>query len=387
MSEYQYYEFLAIDRPLSPRQVKEVGEYSSRAEITSTRFVNEYNYGNFRGDEYEFLQKYFDVMVYYANWGTHRFMMRLPADVVGAGRVKPYCAGDAARLKRAGDNLILDFTSTLEEYSEWEEGGQWTSEISPVRAAVLAGDDRPLYLGWLASVQERDLKDSAPEPPVPAGIGKLTGPLKAFADFLWIDEDLLAAAAEASGEAGATAADDGFASWLAHLPLAEKDRVLRAFSEGADPHLPAKLRRQFRETSGAATDAKSSGRTVGQLMARAEELREARERVESERKAAARARHAAEAARARAQELAALARRGDAPWQEVQSLIASKLPKAYDQAVKLLKDLHDLAEKAGDGQRFQSRLLAIREEHGRKPKFIAQLNRAGLLPKAPPASA
>lgn len=70
MSEYQYCEFLAIDRPLTPAQVEEVGQHSSRAEITPTRFVNEYNYGNFRGDPYEFLSKYFDVMVHYANWPT-----------------------------------------------------------------------------------------------------------------------------------------------------------------------------------------------------------------------------------------------------------------------------------------------------------------------------
>ena len=56
MSEYQYYEFLAIDRPLTSRQLEEVRGYSSRAEISSTRFVNEYHYGDFRGDAYAFLE-------------------------------------------------------------------------------------------------------------------------------------------------------------------------------------------------------------------------------------------------------------------------------------------------------------------------------------------
>jgi hypothetical protein len=386
MSEYQYYEFLAIDRPLTPAQVEEVGQHSSRAEITSTRFVNEYNFGDFRGDPYEFLRKYFDVMVYYANWGTHRFMMRLPADVVDAGRVEQYCTSDVARLKRAGDNLIVDITATQEEYSAWEEGGQWTNEITPVRAAVLAGDDRPLYLAWLAGVQEMQMEESAPEPPVPPGLGRLTGPLKTFADFLWIEEDLLAAAAEASGVAGASA-DDGFANWLAHLPLAEKDRLLRVFCEGADPHLPAKLRRQFRETFAAASPRQGSGRTVGQLLKRAEEIRQEQERVDAERNAAERARRDAEAAREHERELAALAKRGEAAWQEVRTLIASKQPKGYEEAVKLLKDLRELAGKAGDGARFQSRLQAIREEHARKAKFIDQLNRAGLVPKAPPGVA
>ncbi len=35
MSEYQYYEFRAIDRPLSKRELTELGGLSSRAQITT----------------------------------------------------------------------------------------------------------------------------------------------------------------------------------------------------------------------------------------------------------------------------------------------------------------------------------------------------------------
>ena len=37
MSEYQYYEFLALDRPLTAEQRTELRAISSRAEITATR--------------------------------------------------------------------------------------------------------------------------------------------------------------------------------------------------------------------------------------------------------------------------------------------------------------------------------------------------------------
>ncbi len=50
MSEYQYYEFLALDRPLSEQQMQEVRRHSTRARITATRFVNEYHWGDFKGD-------------------------------------------------------------------------------------------------------------------------------------------------------------------------------------------------------------------------------------------------------------------------------------------------------------------------------------------------
>ena len=45
MSEYQYYEFLALDRPLTSKQREELRQLSTRAEITATRFANEYHWG------------------------------------------------------------------------------------------------------------------------------------------------------------------------------------------------------------------------------------------------------------------------------------------------------------------------------------------------------
>ena len=58
MSEYQYYEFMALDRPLTEKQIQEVRGFSGRAKITVTSFVNEYNFGSFRGDVTAFLTKY-----------------------------------------------------------------------------------------------------------------------------------------------------------------------------------------------------------------------------------------------------------------------------------------------------------------------------------------
>ena len=42
MSEYQYYEFIAIDEPLTPKQMAELRSRSSRANIAPTSFVNDY---------------------------------------------------------------------------------------------------------------------------------------------------------------------------------------------------------------------------------------------------------------------------------------------------------------------------------------------------------
>jgi hypothetical protein len=49
MSEYQYYEFRTVDHPLNERQMRELRAVSRRAVITPTSFVNEYDWGDFKG--------------------------------------------------------------------------------------------------------------------------------------------------------------------------------------------------------------------------------------------------------------------------------------------------------------------------------------------------
>jgi hypothetical protein len=61
MSAYQYYEFLALDRPLISKQREELRQLSTRAEITATRFTNEYHWGSFRGDPNQMMAAYFDL--------------------------------------------------------------------------------------------------------------------------------------------------------------------------------------------------------------------------------------------------------------------------------------------------------------------------------------
>lgn len=58
MSEYQYYEFLAIDNPLDERQRAELRVLSTRTRITATSFVNEYHWGDFRGNPDALMERY-----------------------------------------------------------------------------------------------------------------------------------------------------------------------------------------------------------------------------------------------------------------------------------------------------------------------------------------
>lgn len=84
MSEHQYDEFVALDRPLTSKEMSALRAISSRAEITSTRFLNEYHYGDLKADATKLLERYFDAHLYFANWGTHRLMLRVPKERVDA---------------------------------------------------------------------------------------------------------------------------------------------------------------------------------------------------------------------------------------------------------------------------------------------------------------
>ena len=176
MSEYQYYEFLAVDRPLDERQQAEVRALSARARITPTSFTNEYHWGNFRGDPRKMMERYYDAHLYLTNWGTHQVMLRLPRALLSLEAAGQYCIDPHVAAWACGEHLILDLTSE-DEGGDWVEGAEDSlPAVVGVRAELAAGDLRPLYLAWLTAygTWERDEdafgyeEEGELEPPVPA---------------------------------------------------------------------------------------------------------------------------------------------------------------------------------------------------------------------------
>ncbi len=94
MSTYQYYEFLAIDRPLDEAEQAAIRSLSTRARITATSFVNEYHWGDFGGDPFRLMERYYDAHLYLANWGTRRVTLRLPSDLLDPAVAGQYCVDE-----------------------------------------------------------------------------------------------------------------------------------------------------------------------------------------------------------------------------------------------------------------------------------------------------
>ena len=154
MSEYQYYEFQAIDRPLGEADRAELQTLSSRARVTSTSFTNTCNFGDFRGDPRKLVERWFDLHLYLANWGTRRLMIRLPKRLLDPSRLEVFLHGvEWVEAWESGENLIVDmhFPDEESEYAGWEEGEGWLGALAPLRAELLAGDLRLFYLLWLTA--------------------------------------------------------------------------------------------------------------------------------------------------------------------------------------------------------------------------------------------
>ena len=66
-------------------------------------------------------------------------------------------------------------------------------------------------------------------------------------------------------------------------------------------------------------------------------------------------------------------------WQQVETLIQTRQPKRYDDAVQLLRDLGDLADRQGKTAEARARLQALRDAHANKPSLLRRLDEAGLF--------
>lgn len=273
MSEYRYYEFRAVDRPLSDADRAALRELSTRARIDSTSFVNSYEWSDLSGAPLDFMRRWFDLHLYVAARGIRRFAIRLPGRLLNRSRLEPFLrSADWVRIEAAGDNAIIDFYDDQREpdaSGDRNDGSGWLAALAPLRSDLLSGDWRAFYMVWLRSASKGEIPETATEP-LP-GLGPLIGPLGAFADFFDIDENLARAAAERPAAAAATAG--ALRAAVTALPEAEKTAFLQRLAEG-EPHVAEDLRRRFRSAAPDDAAASPRRRTFTELRDRAEVLAE-----------------------------------------------------------------------------------------------------------------
>ena len=125
-------------------------------------------------------------------------MFRVPRGALDTEYAEQYCATEAASLIETDDHLIISLYADREPDDYWDQTSGELGGMVAARSELLTGDHRLLYLAWLMGIQWDHADDEDTGPPVPAGLKDLSGALQAIANFLEINQDLIAVAAEAS---------------------------------------------------------------------------------------------------------------------------------------------------------------------------------------------
>jgi hypothetical protein len=291
-----------------------------------------------------------------------------------------YQSEAALEIRQAGDHTILSFTSEIEE-PDWEGESYSLGSLAALRSALIAGDRRSLYLGWLSGIH--DAEDLSPEPPVPPGLAELDASHRALADFLRIGPDLLAVAAERSAPLQDARPDQAaFAGWVEALSPTHKDKLLTELLVSAGPYPLAALRQRAERELGAGNPAhsgQSERRTAAALWSRAEQLEGERRAHAARERAAAKTRQEAEEAARRRLYLQALRGREDSLWQTIETLIETRQTSSYGQAVSKLQDLRDLAALDQQTAAFKERMAVLSAKHERKQSLIRRFREAKLF--------
>jgi hypothetical protein len=369
MSEYQYYEFQTIDRPLSLEEQAAIGKLSSRVQLNPTQAIFVYNFGDFRGDPKQILAQYFDIMLYVANWGTWRLIFRLPKVIVDPGWFQPFLIPNAISIETTPDYFVLDIEINQEggpNAGVWGEG--WLSQLIPLRDDLLRGDLRLLYVAWLrvaTACSDIEIDANPVEPPIPANLGQLSDPLRAFIELVELDPDLVGAAAQASPCHKSTSeAPAPLENYLSELSEAERHEYLVKLVR-REPHIDLHLIHRLRQLAGKnplAPELILGHRRLSELEEIAETLRTKREQKEQN-----------AARKKRRQELEALAPKEVQTWERVMELIALKQTKSYEEAVALLIDLRDLAESQERLPEFIQRLQKLKSDFSNRSALMARL--------------
>jgi hypothetical protein len=162
-----------------------------------------------------------------------------------------------------------------------------------------------------------------------------------------------------------------------------KDRWVTHWIADDNPHAMLEFRwRALGELQQAAPDTAPSEpepRTVAELMNRGHALAQARIQAEAAAREERRAKAERAAAAARKKHLESLRGNEQSLWDQLKELIDSRKPKSYDEAIKLLLDLRDLAAMQGKASAFSRQMMRLRDEHKKKRTLVQRFYDAELL--------
>lgn len=382
MSEYQYYEFAAIDRPLTRAEMAELRSVSTRALITPAGFVNHYEWGDLKADPADWMRRHFDAFIYTANWCSCRLALRVPLATFRKAELKPFATEFALTIESADENWVfnwaLDESEDYERFGE-DDGSGWMRRLVPLRDELLRGDSRPLYLGWLAGACGGELCEDAQEPEVPPGLSELSPPQQALVEFLEIDPDMLAAAM--AGSAPVSPADIAEAgrigAWLEEWQRDEMVAVLKLIAQGRGQEAERGVRSRHAAWLKAQRTAHTPA-TRRRSVAELRDLAKSAAAVRLEREAKERTKQEAERRRQREAYLCQLMAEADKHWNAIDAQAKRGSASGYTQAVRALVDLAEGYALTSSRKEFERALRRFVVRHATRGALLRRLTEAGL---------
>lgn len=380
MSEYQYYEFQAIDRPLKEDEMAELRALSTQATITPVSFTNEYNWGDFKGNPDKLMQRYFDAHVYVANWMTAIFMVRLPIAALTRETVKAAAVPYLLDIKHTKTHWII--TWSLEESENYdrfgmEDGRGWMARLAPVRDELLRGDLRSLFIGWLPAVAGEMMDDDEMEPLCVSGLANLTAAQQALAEFLEVDPDLLAGAGMGSPAAQEMEVSSReMDEWIDALPRDEVHTILKQLLEGKGQLAESSVRNRFaawrRGLQMGGMDAPR--RTVGDLRQNAEKA----SLIRLEKQKRDRKQREIKRREKRKAYLKNLSSDFPKAWASIKEPVERGSGRGYDEACHILVDIAEAYDLFATKKQFQKELKTFMAGHLRRKALFQRLVKAGI---------
>ena len=161
MSEYQRYQFQCLDNILTQAQRIQLREISSRAEITNSSFLVYYHCSGLRADPVEVLSRYFDIGMYYSEWGQVDIYIKLPP----ASLPKEFIGFDSDCglniLERNHHQILIFSFPEPEDYVEEEKAEEFYEHAAILRSELLNGDLRAIYLFFLNQFAQNETLHSS----------------------------------------------------------------------------------------------------------------------------------------------------------------------------------------------------------------------------------
>ncbi|MBC2604245.1 hypothetical protein [Puniceicoccus vermicola] len=378
MSEYQAYYFGRAEGPLSGADLDAVEQLSSHIRVGAHSAFVDYHYGDFKHDPVQVLERWFDVLIYHANWGSQTLAFRFDADRVNVKRLAAYAVGDLLTIRETGDVIVLaQFDENYGDFGYYdisEDSDRFYAPFIELYHALLGGDERALCL---LALQARYLSSSDGPLPLPCGLGDLGREHEALIEFIDLRKDLVEAAAQLNPTPATPLStpptSDPYAKYLPKLGTGPARCYLeRLLVE--DPHT---VRSDLiRELKGFSPKRTGPGMTEPTIEATFSSIDRSAEKLSATR----RQKEADEQAARRCAYFERLEYESQAMWDKVPELIERKQAKAYDQAAEILYALKCLAIEKGELSAFHPRAAALINNYPTLRGMRSRMETAGVLP-------